>query len=252
MSRFGIYIRVRFGKRVGLRLLFRLFRILTNLRRLRRVVAGITPFQTVANINASVLAALGNGNSAWPPEGTEHVDGVDEDLGVSSFRVLLSIAHDLALPSGLFPGEQHMLAKITEAVNGRVVIFKCFLCGLKFIFGHIRRKVRATASFQNNRMHIRPVLDVSELISLLRLIILGELDFLGSILTFVHHEKAFGHHGSSVEDTRELRSEQVTLLSIERRVRVDFSIEITSEHVLNLSRLNDVLRSAVWQLDPVA
>jgi len=43
----------------------------------------------------------------------------------------------------------------------------------------------------------------------------------------------------------------VALLAGERRVRVDFSIEITSKNVLDKSGALDVLGLAVWQLNPV-
>jgi hypothetical protein len=54
-----------------------------------------------------------------------------------------------------------------------------------------------------------------------------------------------------VENSGKLRTEQMSLLSIELWVSVNISVQVSCEDVLDLARRVDVLRSAVWQLNPV-
>ena len=54
-----------------------------------------------------------------------------------------------------------------------------------------------------------------------------------------------------MEDAGESGAEQVAFLAVEMRVRVQVGVQVTRERVLDETRLLDVLRAAVWQLDPV-
>lgn len=54
-----------------------------------------------------------------------------------------------------------------------------------------------------------------------------------------------------MEDTSELSSEEVTLLTRKLRVTVDFSVEVASHDMLDAASGNDVLMVAVRQLNPV-
>lgn len=106
----------------------------------------------------------------------------------------------------------------------------------------------ATASLKNNRMDIGPSFDVPQFVSLREREILSKLDF---CCFLIKSEKTLRCDGSGVEDARKLGSQKMALFSVELRVRVNLSIEVACEHVLDLSSLHDVLWGAVWKLDPV-
>lgn len=97
-------------------------------------------------------------------------------------------------------------------------------------------------------MDVHPVGRVLELLSGWHLEFLAELYLVSLIVDLVH---SFGGNGRRVEDAGKLGSQQVTLFTGERRVRVDFSVEVTSEDVLYLTGTDDVLGLGVRELHPV-
>ena len=108
--------------------------------------------------------------------------------------------------------------------------------------------MRYTAGKQDLRVPIAPLLKVLQFFSLWEDELIGELDLLGF---FILNEHACWHNGSGVENSGELRTEQMPLLSNKLGVRFNISVEVTCEDVLNLASCDKVLRSAVWQLYPV-
>ena len=108
--------------------------------------------------------------------------------------------------------------------------------------------MRASTNFQNLLLNTTPSLKV------LQLLRLGELEFfsiLDLIGIFVRCKETNRDKCSGMENSGKLRTEQMSLLSIELRVSVNFSVQVSCENVLDFARRDDVLRSAVWQLDPV-
>jgi|Transcript_43689 hypothetical protein len=214
-------LRGRLIKRGRLGSLIFFLRVGLDHGRLSRVVARVSSLEAVTNINAGVLAALRDGQSTGPSEGADHVNGVANCLALAALSVLLSVANNFAKPSWLLTGELGVLTDISEALASRVFGFKIVNRSLQVILGHIRGQMGAAARLQDDRVHVCPCLDVSELIGLGEGKLLSKLVFVSLIIKC---EEALGHKGGSMEDTSKSRSEQVALLAAEGRVSHDFSV----------------------------
>lgn len=81
--------------------------------------------------------------------------------------------------------------------------------------------------------------------------IFGKLDFLGGFVFTNHLVLSLRSDLSSVENSREHSSQQVTLSSRESRVRLYTCIKVTSQKLLNLSGSDNVVRLDIGKLDPV-
>ena len=106
----------------------------------------------------------------------------------------------------------------------------------------------ASAGIQDDLVHVAPVLNVSQLISLWEGKLFRELNFVGVL---IEHEESLWNNSGGVENSSESGSKKVTLLAIELGVGVDISVQVTSEDVLDVAGLVDVLRLAVWELNPI-
>ena len=97
-------------------------------------------------------------------------------------------------------------------------------------------------------MQIAPLLQVLQFFSLWEGEIIGKLNLLGFFIFSVH---ACRDNCGGMENSGELRTEQMPFLSNELGVRFNISIEISREDVFNLAGRDEILRATVWQLDPV-
>lgn len=108
--------------------------------------------------------------------------------------------------------------------------------------------MRNASSKQDLLMHIAPLLQVLQFFSLWEGEIIGKLNLLGVFIFSVH---ACRDNGGGMENSGELRTEQMSFLSNELGVRFNISIEISREDVFYLAGCDKILRATVWQLDPV-
>ena len=97
-------------------------------------------------------------------------------------------------------------------------------------------------------MPVAPLLQVLQLFSLWEDEIVGKLDLLG---VFILSEHSCRDYGSGVENSGELSTEQMPLLSFELGVGCNISVEVSCEHFFDLAGCDKILRAAVWQLYPV-
>ena len=81
-----------------------------------------------------------------------------------------------------------MFTNVTEALTCRVLLFKFSHCSCQVIFRDIWLNVFAPTDFKDNRVHVTPRLNVSELVRLLWLVLLSKLDLLRSIFALIHLE----------------------------------------------------------------
>ena len=108
--------------------------------------------------------------------------------------------------------------------------------------------MRASTNFQNRLLNITPFLKVLQFLSRREREFFSILDLSCFI---VNSKESDRDEGGGVENSAKLRTEQMSLLTIELRVRVNISVQVSCEDVLDFARRIDVLWSAVWQLNPV-
>ena len=141
-----------------------------------------------------------------------------------------------------------MLSDVAEALNSWVLFFKSSHGRLNLFFRKIRLLMLNSACQEDLLVDVGPILNVSQLISLRELELISEFDLLS---LFVKREETFGNDCSSVENSRKLSAEQMSLFSFKGWVRVNFSVQVSSEDVLDKASLLDVLRATVWELNPI-
>ena len=95
---------------------------------------------------------------------------------------------------------------------------------------------------------VGPTLDVSQLFSLGELELIREFDLLSF---FVEHEETFWNDCRCMENSSKLSTEQMSLFTFKGWVRVDLSIQVTGEDVLDETSLFNVLGAAIWELNPI-
>ena len=105
-----------------------------------------------------------------------------------------------------------------------------------------------TAREKDLLVDVGPTLDVSQLFSLGELELIREFDLLSF---FVKHEETFGNDCRSMENSSKLSTEQMSLFSFKGWVRVNLSIQVTGEDVLDETSLFNVLGAAIWELNPI-
>jgi hypothetical protein len=71
------------------------------------------------------------------------------------------------------------------------------------------------------------------------------------VCLFIDFESTFGSDLGGCEDSSELGTEEMSLLTRERWVRVDLSVEVTSHDMLDQTGKSDILRLAFGQLNPI-
>lgn len=84
------------------RVLIKTIRITLHLWGLDRVEAGLCLLKAVTDVNASVVAALGNSEGARPSERLDNIDRVALVALTTQLLVLLLVTADFAQPGGLW------------------------------------------------------------------------------------------------------------------------------------------------------
>ena len=142
-----------------------------------------------------------------------------------------------------------MLANITETFARWVCSIEPFHVCCHIFLGHTRwHVVRASSSLQDDWVEVCPRFDVLEIIGLGDGELFGELHLVSFV---VEREEALWNEGSRVENTCESCSQEVALLAAEGRIRINISVQVASEDVLDQACLLDVIRAAIRELDPV-
>ena len=104
----------------------------------------------------------------------------------------------------------------------------------------------SSACIQDHGVSMGPDLEVLEILrpgELIRVFI-----FLG---LFINDNQILGNDVATMCDASDLCAEEVSFLARERRVAINCSVEVASADVFDLSGSLDVLRSGVWELNPI-
>ena len=141
-----------------------------------------------------------------------------------------------------------MLSDVTEALNSWVLFFKSSHGRLNLFFWKIRLLMLDSACQEDLLVDVGPILYVSQLISLRELELISEFDLFS---LFVKREETFGNDCSCVENSCKLCTEQMSLFSFEGWISIKLSVQVSSEDLLDETSLLDVLRAAVWELNPI-
>ena len=132
----------------------------------------------------------------------------------------------LGIALGLF-GQPCLLGLIVEVVGGNV---------------------SSPAVLEQLLGHVGPRLETLELLGAWHCEFFGKLHQVGLL---IHLEKTLGRDRGCCENTGELRSQEVALLAGEGGDRVDLSVQVASQEVLDLTGGLDVRWLDVGQLNPV-
>jgi len=103
--------------------------------------------------------------------------------------------------------------------------------------------MRGASSLENDLEDIAPCLYISEFLSLREYKFFGKLNLLSFI---IGDEETLGNDLSSVEDSGECGSQEMTLFTAESGVCIDIGVEISSKDVLDQASLLYVNWTAVW------
>ena len=136
-----------------------------------------------------------------------------------------------------------MLPDVAEPLHSGILALELFHRRAQLLLRQIEWLVCHAACLQNDLMHIAPSLDVSQFLSLWE----GELLAILHLIRFViESEHTLRHDLSGVENPCQCRSEQVTFFPAEDRVSIDICVQIAGEDMLDLARLDEINRSAIW------
>lgn len=117
-----------------------------------------------------------------------------------------------------------------------------------FLFHTFRFNVSAAANLKQLSVQVGPSFNTFKIIRSWDGKLFSKLNFLRFFIKF---KETLGNNSSGMENTGELCTNKVTFLAREGRVRINGCVKVTSDHMLNHARADDVLGANVGQLDPV-
>jgi len=140
--------------------------------------------------------------------------------------------------------------------NAAEVILEYFIISLElfhkgsqfFLFHAFRFNVGAAANLKQLRVQVGPSFNTFKLLRSWDGKVISKLNFLRLLIKI---KETLGNNSSGMENTGELCTYKVTFLARVGRVRINGCVKVTSDHMLNHARADDVLGANVGQLDPV-